>query len=474
MPPPEQTLADSQLHGGPVRADPATVRGWGGGEGARVEVLRPGCAEEVQAALELARAQRRSSPGAIVRGLGRSYGDAAQLTGGLVVDSARLKGIELDRERGVVTAGGGVTLAELLDRLVPEGWLVPVLPGTQHVTVGGAIASDIHGKNHGVAGTFGAHVRSLELMTSSGDELQLSPEDELFAATLGGMGLTGIITAARIALRPVSGPLLSVDTDRVETIDDALTALSVPGGSYRVAWLDLLGLRPGRGVVTRAEPLDVSPPDPAQATRAARVRGAPATVRARARVPERWPAGLLRPSTVGAFNELRFRASPRRQRGHVEAIGTHMFPLDKLDAWPRLYGPRGFLQYQLVVPRGAEEVVGGVIAHLRRARVPCYLAVLKDFGPANGAPLSFPIAGWTLALDLPRAAGGLDAALDFCDSLVVEAGGRVYLTKDARLRPEVVRAMYPRLEEWRAVRDRADPDGLWRSDLALRTGLVAD
>lgn len=448
------------------------MRGWGGGEGAPAELLRPRSVEELQAALELARARlgrRDGLPGAIARGLGRSYGDAAQLCNGLVLDTTRLTRIELNRERGSVKAQAGVTLAELLDRLVPEGWLVPVLPGTQHVTVGGAIASDIHGKNHGVAGTFGAHVGSLELVLASGELVELHPGDDLFEATLGGMGLTGIITSAEIALRPVSGPMLSVDTDRVQTMEEALAVLSSPGGSYRVAWLDLLGARPGRGVVTRAEPVAA---DSGEAVRASRIRDASATVKTRARVPERWPTGLLAPSTVRAFNELRFRCAPRRQRGHLEPIGTHMFPLDKLEAWPRLYGPRGFLQYQLVVPRGGEAVLWAVIEHLRRARVPCYLAVLKDFGPANAAPLSFPIAGWTLALDLPRAASGLNAALDHCDELVVGAGGRVYLTKDARLRPSMVSAMYPRLEEWRAVREHADPERLWRSDLALRTGLV--
>jgi decaprenylphospho-beta-D-ribofuranose 2-oxidase len=475
MPPAEQALAVAQRHGGPVGPRRAILRGWGGGEGAPAELLQPRSVQELQAALELARTRlghRSGLPGAIVRGLGRSYGDAAQLCNGLVLDTTRLKGIELDRERGSVKAGAGVTLAELLDRLVPEGWLVPVLPGTQHVTVGGAIASDIHGKNHGTAGTFGAHVRSLQLLNASGELLELRPGEALFEATLGGMGLTGVITASEIALRAVSGPLLCVDTDRVETLEESLEVLSSPGGSYRVAWLDLLGARAGRGVVTRAEPVEATLSDPAQAARASRLRDARATVKARAGVPERWPAGLLSPSTIRAFNELRFRASPRRQRGHLEPIGSHMFPLDKLEAWPRLYGPPGFLQYQLVVPRGSEAVLRAVIEHLRRVRVPCYLAVLKDFGPANAAPLSFPIAGWTLALDLPRAAGGLYAALDYCDELVAGAGGRVYLTKDARLRPSTVNAMYPRLEEWRAVRDHADPERLWRSDLALRTGLV--
>ncbi len=475
MPPADQALAVAQRDAGPVGPDRAVLRGWGAGEGVPTELIRPRSVQQLQAALEPTRARlgsRGGLPGAIVRGLGRSYGDAAQLSNGLVLDTTALKGIELHSERGSVSAGSGVTLAELLDQLVPEGWLVPVLPGTQHVTVGGAIASDIHGKNHGVAGTFGAHVSSLELLNASGELLELHPGNELFEATLGGMGLTGIVTSAEIVLRAVSGPLLSVDTDRVETLEEALEVLSSPGGSYRVAWLDLLGTRPGRGIVTRAQPLEDTPADPAQNARAARMRDARATVPARARVPARWPAGLLAPSTIRAFNELRFRAAPRRQRGHLEPIGTHMFPLDKLEAWPRLYGPRGFYQYQLVVPHGGEPVLWAVIEHLRRTRVPCYLAVLKDFGPANAAPLSFPIAGWTLALDLPRSAAGVHAALDHCDELVAGAGGRVYLTKDARLRPSTVSSMYPRLAEWRAVRERADPEGLWRSDLAVRTGLV--
>ena len=199
---------------------------------------------------------------------------------------------------------------------------------------------------------------------------------------------------------------------------------------------------------------------------------APPTVRARATVPHGWPGGLLRPGTVGAFNELRYRRTPQRERGRVDGLGAHMFPLDVLDAWPRLYGRAGFFQYQLVVPAGREDVLERVIARLRAASVPCYLAVLKDFGPANEMPLSFPIEGWTLALDLPRAAPGIDAALDRVDELVAEAGGRVYLTKDARMRAEALQAMYPRLAEWRAVRDRADPERIWRSDLALRAGLI--
>ncbi len=302
-------------------------------------------------------------------------------------------------------------------------------------------------------------MHALGLLSAAGELLELEPGSDLFGATLGGMGLTGVIIWARIALRAVSSSLLSVDTDRTATLDDALAALAAAGGRYRVAWLDLLGSAHGRAVVTRAEHIPAGSSDGA-------------TVTARATVPSRWPAGLLRASTVRAFNELRYRRSPRRERGRPEQLGPHMFPLDALDAWPRLYGPRGFLQYQLVVPAARVQVLHQVLERLRRARIPCYLAVLKDFGSANDAPLSFPIEGWTLALDLPRAAPDLDVTLDGLDELVAGAGGRVYLTKDSRIRPDALKAMYPQLERWQAVRDRADPDRLWRSDLALRTGLV--
>jgi decaprenylphospho-beta-D-ribofuranose 2-oxidase len=457
MPLPDVAAPISTVQALPV---PAVVAGWGGIGGARAQVLRPADLSGFRSALSA------HSTGAIARGMGRSYGDAAQLEGGLILDTTLLKGFELDPSSGTVDAQAGITIGELLHALVPAGWMVPVVPGTQHVTVGGAIASDIHGKNHGTAGTFGSYVRALSLLSASGEvlELERGSDGGLFEATLGGMGLTGVILSARIQLRPVSSPLLAVDTDRVKGLDEALAALSEPGGPHRVAWLDLLGSRPGRGIVTRADHLTAADAPP-------QARGR-ATVAARATVPARWPAGALRPSTIRAFNELRFRSAPRRQRGHVEEIGSHMFPLDALESWPRLYGPRGFVQYQLVVPPGSEENLRSVIAHLRRARVPCYLAVLKDFGPANGAPLSFPVSGWTLALDLPRAVPGLEAALRRCDELVVQAGGRVYLTKDSRLRPEMVRAMYPRLEEWQSVREAADPDGVWRSDLAIRTGLI--
>ena len=442
-------------------ATEAVLTGWGGGPGARARVARAATVAAARAALVA------SGGPAIARGMGRSYGDAAQLDGGLVLDTTALDGFDLDAVAGVVRAEAGVTLGRLLGAAAPAGWVLPVVPGTQHVSIGGAIACDIHGKNHGASGTFGAHVRALGLLTASGEVRELSGEQdaELFGATIGGMGLTGVIVWADVALRRLPSPLLAVDTDRVAGLDETLAALDAPGGPHRVAWLDLLGPGLARGIVTRSAE--------APAAAAGGHPGAATTVAGRLRIPPRWPGGLLRPEAVRAYNAYRFRRTPRRSRGALEPFGGHMFPLDALDAWPRLYGPAGLVQYQLVVPRGREPALEQVLVQLRRSAVPCYLAVLKDFGPANHFPLSFPLAGWTLAMDLPRAAPGLMALLDRLDEIVAEAGGRVYLAKDARVRPETLAAMYPRLGAWRAVRDRIDPDRRWRSDLAARTGLLA-
>lgn len=450
-------LTDRSFAGMPALAPMnAVVSGWGGGQPASVALVRPRSVEELRVAVEAAGDRK-----ALARGMGRSYGDAAQMSGGLVIETTGLRRIEVDAERGTVTAQAGATIGDLLGRVVQSGWTVPVVPGTQHVTVGGAIASDVHGKNHATAGTFGSHVEVISLLRADGELVELAPgmTDRLFEATLGGMGLTGIVVGARIKLSRVRGAMLSVDTDRVASLDDALTALAAHGGPHRVAWLDLLCARPGRGLVTRAENIDAP--------------GAGAAVRrSRSSVPRGWPPGLLAPATVREFNALRYTLAPRSQRGRPETFGRHMFPLDSLGAWPRLYGPRGLLQYQLAVPTGSERVLELVIDGLHKARVPCYLAVLKDLGPANAAPLSFPLGGWTLALDMPRAAPGLESLLQVFDGAVAQCGGRVYLSKDSRLSPDALRAMYPRLGEWRAARDRADPERVWCSDLARRTGLI--
>ncbi len=446
---------------------PQRLSGWGGAGPALARLWRPSGRGELIEAI----ASRRigcDGPGMIARGRGRSYGDAAQRDGGIVLDLRNVREIALDPATGRATVGAGVTLAELLAAVISAGWILPVVPGTQHVTIGGAIAADIHGKNHTSALTFSRHVRSLSLLTSGGTvlELERDADDPRFAATTGGMGLTGVVLSAELQLRRVQSGMLSVDSDRADDLDQALSLLDGGVGTHgvhRVAWLDLLSRPEPRGVVTRADHVGA-----ADGT----LRPSVVTSAARARVPAGWPRGLLRAGTVRAHNQLRFRLAPRRERGRLQPFGAHMFPLDVLECWPRLYGPAGFLQYQFAVPRGAERAIRDVLSLLRRERVPSFLAVLKDFGEAAPGHLSFPIAGWTLALDLPAAAAGLEGALRRCDELVAAAGGRVYLAKDGRLPGETIRAMYPRLAEWRRVRDELDPRGLWRSDLAVRAGLV--
>lgn len=419
----------------------------------------------------------------IARGAGRSYGDAAQNDGGEVLDMTGLDRIvAVDRERKLITAQGGATVAQLMHSLASHGLTLPVVPGTRHVTVAGAIASDIHGKNHHRDGGLARYVTTLSLCTPARGLMEVSPEtdSELFYATLGGMGLTGVIVQATLEAEPLPSPWVAADVDRTDGLEQTLALMS---GSerhrYSVAWLDLLadGSKLGRAIVSRAEPLA-----PGEAAAPARRRRATAGYnddayphallrRPAFEVPRGFPAALLRPASMRAFNALRWRATPRRERERPVALAPYFFPLDALGEWNRLYGPAGLIQYQFAIPAGEQAALERCFELMRTRRLPVYLAVFKRFGPAFGGPLSFPLEGWTLAIDLPAAAPDLSAALEALDELVAGCGGRVYLAKDIRLRSDTLRAMYPRLDRFHALRARVDPDGALRSDLARRLGL---
>jgi len=414
--------------------------------------------------------QRPGGRGAIARGAGLSYGDAAQNGGGTVLEMTALDRIlSIDGERRTVTVQAGATLARVIAELARHGLTLPVVPGTRYVTVGGAIASDIHGKSHHRDGSLARHVAALSLCTASGEILELSPdcERDLFAATLGGMGLTGVVVQATLRVEPLTAPWVRDDVDRTEDFEQTLELMSGEDRHrWSVAWLDLLagGRRRGRAVVSRANPWSgQAPPGPTAIPERPRVG-----------VPRGVPGGLLRPSSVRAFNELRWRAAPRRERERPVALAPYLFPLDSVGGWNRLYGPAGLVQYQFVVPTGQEYALFRCVELLGMRRLPVYLAVFKRFGPASDGPLSFPLPGWTLAIDLPAGAPGLWHGLEELDDVVAGCGGRVYLTKDARLRRETLRAMYPELDRLHAQRALVDPDGVLHSDLTRRLGLCGE
>lgn len=408
--------------------------------------------------------------GILARGLGRSYGDAAQNAGGCVLDLEGLSDLELDADRGLATSGAGASLDAIMRTIVPRGFFVPVTPGTRMVSVGGAIAADIHGKNHHVAGSFGSHVHRLRLIDGLGQERVLQPDDESgqeFWATVGGMGLTGVITEATFDLIPVTSSRISVDTERAKDLDAVMASMIANDHRYRysVAWIDSVH-RSGRGVITSG---DHAPAD--QLPIADRSTALAYDPRIRATAPGIVPTGALNKWTVRAFNEAWFRKAPARREGELQSIAGFFHPLDMVQEWNRIYGRGGFLQYQFVVPDSAGEIIGTALRDLQRIGAPSFLTVLKRFGAANPAPLSFPQPGWTLAADVPAGIPGLGATLDRLDELVAQSGGRLYLAKDSRQSPDMMVRTYPRLAEWQAVRDRMDPRGVFASDLARRLSL---
>ncbi len=454
-----------------VDAPQSLLAGWGRAGATRATVSRPRSPDEVA---ELLRSPGGS--GVIPRGLGRAYGDAAQRSGGTVVDCTGLdRVVELDEAAGTVRVEAGCSLEALLRAILPRGYFVPVTPGTRHVSVGGAIAADVHGKNHHRDGSIGAHVRSMVLATPTGvRRLDAGGEDgALLDATTGGMGLTGVVTEATLELIPVETASIVVDTERAVDLDDCMARMVARDADYRysVAWLDALatGRRLGRAVLTSGDHAPLEALEPGRRERA--LAYAPRAPIDLGRLPA---VRVLAPSLGAALNEAWYRKAPLERTGEVQSLTAFFHPLDGVGAWNRAYGRLGFTQYQFVVPPDAGEVVRRVLEHLTRRRVPSYLAVLKRFGAAGSGHLSFPSPGWTLALDLPLGVPGLAATLDELDELVAAAGGRVYLAKDGRLRPELLAAMYPRLADWRSVRDGVDPHGVLCSDLGARLGLCGD
>lgn len=411
------------------------------------------------------------------RGLGRSYGDASYDGRGVVLDSRGLdRYVAFDETTGLLRCEAGVSFADIVRTFVPRGWFLPTTPGTQFVTVGGAIAADVHGKNHHRVGSLGEHVVEFMLLLASGEVVRCARDEnpDLFFATLGGMGLTGFVVDATIRLSRIETAYVTVDYRRSRCLDDSLEAFEQGDGSYEhsVAWVDCLatGESLGRGVVMRAN----------HATRAdlpARASANPLALPPRRpwSVPCAPPVSPLRPWTIRLFNEAFYAAHPDRRA--VVDIGRFFYPLDAVRGWNLLYGPKGFIQYQAFFPRATSmQGLRELLSKVSESGVASFLAVMKSCGKADGGLLSYLEPGHTLALDIPW--HGSDAHMrELCgafDAVLLRHGGRIYLAKDALTTAETFRTMYPRLAEFQSVRRRVDPAGRFSSALGRRLGIVED
>lgn len=429
--------------------------------------------EVIEAASPEAAASRLSGRrGVIARGNGRAYGDAA------IGERATFSTLGLDRMRGFEPATGrltteaGVLLADILDAFVPRGFFPPVVPGTRFVTVGGMVASDVHGKNHHRDGGFGDHVEAMTLLLPDGRAVPCTPEGEpdLFRATIGGQGLTGTILDATFRLKPIETGWMVQRTVPAGNMDEAFAALDATAdATYSVAWIDCVARGPafGRSLIFAAEH---ATRDDLAAMNAA-VERFPESGGSLLQVPIELPAWALNRASVAAFNEAYFRAGAARAgRPLLVPWKPYFFPLDGIGQWNRIYGRSGFLQHQCVIPAPqARRVLGEVVERLSRRGNASFLAVLKQLGPSRGM-MSFPVPGYTLALDV-HVTDDIFPLLDEVDRLVVEAGGRLYLAKDARQSQETFEATYPELGRFREVRRGLGAEGRITSRLSARLGI---
>lgn len=474
---PMSETAEETVHE-PLPTQTRTLTGWGRTAPTTAQVLSTPDVELIAKAVAQVAEQNESKPshlrrGVIARGMGRSYGDPAQNAGGLVVDMNALKRIHnIDSNTRLVTVDAGVNLDQLMRAALPFGLWVPVLPGTRQVTIGGAIASDIHGKNHHSAGSFGNHVRSMDLLTADGQIRTLTPAGrnaKLFWATVGGMGLTGIILKATIEMTPTETAYFIADGDVTHTLDETI-ALHSDGSEnnydYSSAWFDAIAPEPklGRAAISRGS-LAKLDQLPAKLQKNPLKFDAPTLLT----FPDVFPNGLANKFNFSAIGEVWFRKAGN-YRGKVQNLTQFYHPLDMFGEWNRAYGSNGFLQYQFVVPPEAVGEFKQIIRDIQSSGHYSFLNVFKLFGEGNKAPLSFPMAGWNICVDF-RIKPGLNEFVTELDKRVLEFGGRLYTAKDSRTTAETFHAMYPRINEWIKVRRSVDPTGVFASDMSRRLEL---
>ena len=439
------------------------VSGWGLNKWAKVNTFTPKNLEE------LINFIKNSNSGSILaRGVGRSYGDAAQLDGQNIINLENFKTIKLNTSNSTLTVGGGVTLREIIKEIVPLGFFLPVVPGTSNITIGGAVASDIHGKNHYQDGSFGNHITKISLIDGNGYLQELSPViekyKEKFWATVGGMGLTGVIYEVNINLISISTSLIEVNTKRFNDIEALMIDMekNLIDYKYSVAWIDSLH-KNFRGVLTRGNHLKLENLNLEKKQNPLIVKD----IKDRSK-PKYLTKIFLNKLTVKIFNTLWFYKSPRNEIGKHESISTFFHPLDQIKDWNKIYGSRGFIQYQFLVPNDSKEKIKFVLDYFKKNRVPCFLTVLKKFGKRNASHLSFPDEGWTLTTDIPNCVPKINEILNFLDKEIAKSGGKIYLTKDSMQSAYIFKRTYPNINIWKEIKKELDPEFKFISDISKR------
>lgn len=424
--------------------------GWGRALKAKGEIARP---ERVRA---LSTILAEGLAPAI--GMRRSYGDAAQNSCGRVIDMTRLdRMLDFDPVTGVLEVEAGARIGEIAAAFAPRGWLPPVLPGTGFATVGGCIAQDVHGKNHHHMGSFCQHVISFRLRQAAG-EVEVTPgaTPDLFRATAGGLGQTGVILSAKLRLLPCKGDVMVVTERRISGWDEFLMRLDSSSATYTVGWVDATatGAKLGRGILEEGET-------------GSGLMAKPVKNR---KIAFDAPNFALAGPVVRAFNAAYFARVPQSGRTVVRRITDFFFPLDKIHDWNRLYGKRGFHQFQCVVPVASAPALRAMLEAIAGSGLASPLAVLKRMGPGRAGYLSFPMEGYTLAVDFPNRAEAREL-IKRLEEMTVAAGGRLYFAKDSLARGADVALMYPELDDWRRVTAAADPEGRLMTDMVRRLKL---
>jgi len=412
-------------------------------------VHRPAWNDEIAEILQTA-----ESESLLPYGLGRSYGDSCLNSSRELIDCHRLNRIlGFDEATGAVRCESGISFADLLKVFLPKGWFLPVTPGTQFVTVGGAIANDVHGKNHHRTGTFGAHVHQIALHRSNDGLVICSREEnaDMLRATIGGLGLTGVIAWADIQLRRVDGPWMDAELIPFQSLSSFMDLSRASDGrfEYTVAWLDCFAGRNARGIFFRAN-------HSTDNRKQIRSRRGP-------KLPFNLPEWMLNRYSVRAFNSAYYHAHAARKRPASVGYDSFFYPLDSVRQWNRLYGKRGFLQYQCVIPESNVDALGELLDRIARSGMGSFLGVLKQFGPAPPAGmLSFPRPGLTLALDFPMRGDKTLQLMRSLDDVVLQSGGALYPAKDARMSPELFEASFPRWREFEPYIDPKMSSSFWR------------